>query len=749
MELGRRGLLHTLVVSDEQGGVPDEYRKEGSPFQVIQAGSVEEAVKKLYEETGPRVSVRRFEEGECRWIPILDRVAKTEEFYQVPVLLRRIEERELPRESEVESRPGDILSWEREAQRKAETTEEHTLEEVLKEFGKVVPEAGSGVPRLVVLGPPGAGKSTLCRYLSWGFASGKLEWNGRRLIPVRVSLRDWQRRQGEKDLPGYLAELYKNLNPKPKEEQWREWMHRGEVVLLLDGLDEIEEDPGFEELVRRNLSEFPNCPTFVTCRSVSFEKYKSVCGELPVFMLLGLSGEARCRLIESYPAENAGRYDPERLKEELRSHSVMWELASNALILTLICYLVDDPEGLELPTTRAKLYEGVVEKLLSRRRVEVEYPQGIRPPLFRKVELLERAVFGLFAAGRLLTFTEEELARHLEEALREKGYTSDIPVWAGAFVKDFTENAGVIRSSGDGMCFFLHPTLHEYLTARWIARKINSEGWESRVRYGDKEVSLKKLVSRKGWDPEWEEVVLLLAGSLEDAGPLLEMLSDENPTEENPYGDDMLRHRLGLAGLCLGELNEQQKGMLGEKLSIVTAKAFGEWHKQEEHFLKTLQHMEKALKSLAGCNAFVREGDLRRWVGEHPAVGVDGLPFLGWVAEMLRDEDWRVHYAAAEAVRGMGSSAAVPEILTRIAELLEDEDEYVREAAAKAVGGMGSSAAVPEILTRIAKLLKDEGLMVGLEAAVAFDAISRDCRLFRRGSTLTAERLATLSDPTR
>ncbi len=152
-------------------------------------------------------------------------------------------------------------------------------------------------------------------------------------------------------------------------------------------------------------------------------------------------------------------------------------------------------------------------------------------------------------------------------------------------------------------------------------------------------------------DPGWEEVILLLAGSLEDAGPLLDILSDENPTEDNPYGDDVLRHRLALAGLCLGELGEEQKEKLGEKLSVVTAKVFGSWHELRESFSREpLQHMEKALSTLARCNAFVREGDWRRWVGEHPAVGVDGLPFLSWIAEMLRDEDWYVRYAAAEAV---------------------------------------------------------------------------------------------------
>jgi hypothetical protein len=59
--------------------------------------------------------VRKWEEGECKWIPILDRVAETEKIYQVPVLLRRIEEKELPRESGGGA-VLEILSWEREAQ---------------------------------------------------------------------------------------------------------------------------------------------------------------------------------------------------------------------------------------------------------------------------------------------------------------------------------------------------------------------------------------------------------------------------------------------------------------------------------------------------------------------------------------------------------------------------------------------------------------------------------------------------------
>jgi HEAT repeat protein len=228
------------------------------------------------------------------------------------------------------------------------------------------------------------------------------------------------------------------------------------------------------------------------------------------------------------------------------------------------------------------------------------------------------------------------------------------------------------------------------------------------------------------------------------------MLSDEEPTEDNPYGDDFFRHRLGLAGLCLGELGEEQKGKLGDKLSVVTAKVFGGWYKQG--FLQTLQHMEKALKSLARCNAFVRECDWRRWVGEHPAVGVDAPSFLDWVAkmvedpierfvailavglmggsaarpdvlslftELLEDEDANTRRAATLASMGLGFSLVTREIFLQIVELLKDEDGDVRRAAAEAVGSIGSSAAVPEFLDPIAKLLEDKRAYVREAAAEA------------------------------
>ena len=49
----------------------------------------------------------------------------------------------------------------------------------------------------------------------------------------------------------------------------------------------------------------------------------------------------------------------------------------------------------------------------------------------------------------------------------------------------------------------------------------------------------------------------------------------------------------------------------------------------------------------------------------------------------------------------MCSWAATPEFLARLAELLADEEEDVHWAAAQAVGGLGAAAATPEFLARL------------------------------------------------
>jgi HEAT repeat protein len=739
-EEARLGGPQIAVVAENQLGIRDGLlAPDAWPLRVIKAGSLEEAIERLYEEDGPRAAIRNHEVQTSASLYLLDRTVPLPDLYQSLPLLNEVKRERLPRKSppgerrmEASSpeddleeptsglRLADMMRWEEEIRHEEVRYEPHEPQKVFDNFRGVVPQAKSEVPRFVVLGPPGSGKTTLVQFISHQFATGVWTWLGRRLLPVRVRLRDWETwadKVAESALPEFLAHQYQYLSPRADAHRFRCWLEHGDVLLLLDGLDEIDGKKGFPENLKATLTTFAACPTVLTCRSVSYERHQVVCPKFPVFILSGLADEQRNAYIHAYPAKYANHLDRDELIRQLDQLPTMRPLTANPLLLSIICFVVDDPEGVELPATRGELYDRAVERLLiyyhQNKRVEVIYPSEA-PEVHEKRVILEWAALSLFAgSAEKLTFSGEQLGKCLQEALGTLGYGQATAPWANALRKDLVSNSGLLRADKDEQYFFLHLTIEEFLAACALARIINDlegQGWDTPLRLDGRQRMVREWIDRKAWDPRWQEVICLLAGRLRDPALLLSMLADPNPTPTNPHGDDYFHHRLALAALCMPEIPERIRGLASCQglVDQITTNAFGFWW-QRKDTVEAIPHLLRALPALAFVNGRV-PADCHPYHWKNTTYGnIDvmkfSMPLLERLAELLCDKDRNIQDSVAEAISVLGTSAVTPLIADHLNNCLYDIDPLVRSWTVRAIGKMGVAVTTPLMLERLAELL--------------------------------------------
>lgn len=690
------GLLRTIVVASEQADIPSELEQEtASPLRVLRAATLHDAINLLYEEHGPRHAVRQYEREHCATLHLLGRPVSLPAHYQALPLLREIKRDRLLRtgrkrrqEEDAQTlHATDILRWEEEVSGEHVTYEKIELDQLFARFQVFAKHAQQAIPRFVVLGPPGSGKTTLLQYLSWQAANDRLPTAGRRLLPVRVRLREWETYTAatvgaEQQLFVYLAQQYGLLTPAPTAQQWGQWLYRGEVLILLDGLDEIQGDPAFLTLLTTTLATFAACPTVLTCRTVSFERHRLICPDFPLFTLTGLDHAHRDAYVRAFPPVHPTAYRLEALSGHLQRSSQLRSLTANPLLLSILCYVADSESAIPFPATRSQLYANAIERLLTFRaqRLSTMYP-GTAPAPHEKLALIQHAALQLFAQGeRQLTFSGQQLSQALKDALAEEGYGSVSGPWANALREDLLHNSGLLRGDGEHGFFFFHLTIQEFLTAGALATHINTNGWTAPLRVAGKTVRVSQLIDKKSWDPRWHEVIVLLTGQLTDPLPLLTLLTNDKK-------DDIFSHRLALAAQSLAEVRAEVCPSLSPLVDRVTERVFSTWLSRETRDTgAVVSHMTDAFAALAHVNGRIKQ-----------------LPLLRWLPLQLHDANPDVRAGIIEAFANMGESlVSEMEILEALLFSLSDPDVFVRLRTTEALRRIGAATlSHPEMLTAL------------------------------------------------
>lgn len=381
-----------------------------------------------------------------------------------------------------------------------------------------------GPARWVVLGEPGAGKSTLARHLAWQLCDPNASSDGP--VPVLLSL---ARLTDAKQHPFAVAEAALRHTPGGAGLAVR--LHAlaaqpGRVWLLLDGFDEVPEARVADAIddLRELDRSLPHVTIAVLSRPVGWARH-ALGGIYRRADVQPLRPDQQRALLRAWRGEAAG----DAVWRAITDRDALVELGRNPLMLTLLAMLSREQPA--LPVTRSGLYDAAIELLL--RRGHCQQPRGVESPTIAR-DLLGALSLALTDDGAP-NWSEDTLIRALH-AVRDADPSLDrrcTRTWPGGVdtsLRDIARNSGIIAAhDGPGEPWrYLHRSLRERLAAEALARqgaaavveRVKALGLE--IEQGNQRVDEARL-------GQWGETLGMACGLLDDPAAALDRLRALSP----------------------------------------------------------------------------------------------------------------------------------------------------------------------------------------------------------------------------
>lgn len=583
----------------------------------------------------------------------------------------------VPLKARLELPPGD--TWNREVERQAReaslagrTVKTEDDSRVIRYSEPVsVLELVQQNDGLIILGDPGAGKTTFLKHLALRLALGQGAALGLgERLPVLVPLSAYANTLKDHRLPldRFIVQYFEEIGADlPIGDLLAAALDSGTALVLLDGLDEVKETGMRSDVVER-------VTDFYTFRRKNGNKFvltSRVVGYRAVQRTA--EGLAECTLVDFDDADIAefvGKWtqalerqaegdtatavaDAERERQELlaaigRNQSVR-RLAANPLLLTILALM--KRQGVTLPERRVELYNKYVETLLS----SWNRARGLGRPPTRDLDVVQ--IMRILAPLALWMHEvnpgaglvkREDLRRKLCSIYEARG-SAHPEADANQLLDDVHEYAGLLLARGPEEYGFIHLTFEEYLAAVAVAL----------AGQGDCRPIVNRLAAHVG-EPAWREVALLTVGYVgiiqqldRVAGDVVETLAAEQP---GPRGEAVVLAGEAVLDAWPGGVPPESKQKVVDALvqTMQDAEAPGAVRRRAGLALGRLGWLPSDLDEfvpvpssvfLYGHNREQKNIEYDYWIGKYPVTNAQYARFIADKGydrkELWSDEGWR------------------------------------------------------------------------------------------------------------
>jgi len=517
-------------------------------------------------------------------------------------------------------------------------------------------------------------------------------------IPVLVELRYYRT-----DILDLIQDFLQRHDPNltVDAETLKSWLRQGQLLLLVDGLNEVPSEEARRDLQKFRQDYQKTTPMIFTTRDLG------VGGDLDIAKKLEMQP-----LSEAQMQQFVCAYLPEQGNEMLRQlRSRLQEFGQTPLLLWMLCSLFRAMG--KVPPNLGLVFRQFALSYDRKLKQDIPISKESRRWGHR---LLEQLAW-VMTCGEAMTELQVAIPRQKAEAVLTeclRGKVAHPEDCALRCLEDLLKHH-LIQLGADDQIEFRHQLIQEYYTAEYLLKVLTSppapllrgEGSNIVPPFLGREAGA--LVRRLGGlsfsDDELKREYLNYLKWTEPLALMLELVEDE--VQALRVVRLALEVDLWLGARLAGAVKPQWQE---QTVGLVAGLEIPQLLKIQ---LLEITKSEKGIPEL--INALNHEDYYVRWSAASALGNIGSDAAINELVKALNHKDSSVRWSAASALGKIGSAAAIEELV----KALNDEDYYVRRSAASALGNISSDAAIEELV----KALNDENSSVRWSAASALGKI--------------------------